>query len=56
MWLLIFLSILHINDDNSPVDDSFPDEHLFAVSSHSSWYADIANYLVCREGTSPSIS
>jgi hypothetical protein len=41
-----FLSRLHINDDNSPVDDSFPDEHLFAVSSHSPWYADIANYLV----------
>jgi hypothetical protein len=30
-----FLSILNINDDNSPVDDSFPDEHLFAVSAHS---------------------
>jgi hypothetical protein len=41
-----FLSRLHINDDNSPVDDSFPDEHLFAVSSHSPWYANIANYLV----------
>jgi transposase InsO family protein len=41
-----FLSRLHINDDNSPVDDSFPDEHLFAVSAHSPWYADIANYLV----------
>jgi hypothetical protein len=41
-----FLSRLHINDDNSPVDDSFPDEHLFALSSHSPWYANIANYLV----------
>jgi hypothetical protein len=41
-----FLSRLHINDDNSPVDDSFPDEHLFAVSTHSPWYAYIANYLV----------
>ena len=41
-----FLSRLHINDDNSPVDDSFPDEHFFVVSSHSPWYADIANYLV----------
>jgi hypothetical protein len=41
-----FLSRLNINDDNSPVDDSFPDEHLFAISSHSPWYADIANYLV----------
>ena len=41
-----FLSRLNINDDNSPVDDSFPDEHLFVVSSHSPWYANIANYLV----------
>jgi hypothetical protein len=36
-----FLSQLTINDDN-PVDDSFPDEYLFAVSAHSPWYADIA--------------
>lgn len=34
------------NDDNIPVDDSFPDEYLFAVSTHSPWYADIANYQV----------
>jgi hypothetical protein len=40
-----FLSRLTTNDDN-PVDDSFPDEYLFAVSAHSPWYADIANYLV----------
>ena len=44
-----FLSRLHINDDNLPVDDSFPDEHLFAVYSHSPWYADIANYLVAEK-------
>jgi hypothetical protein len=40
-----FLSRLTVNDDN-PVDDSFLDEYLFAVSAHSPWYADIANYLV----------
>jgi hypothetical protein len=40
-----FLSRLTLNDDNL-VDDSFPDEYLFAVSAHSPWYADIANYLV----------
>jgi len=34
------------------VDDSFPDEYLFAVFSHSPWYADIANYLVA--GNFPS--
>jgi hypothetical protein len=33
-------------DDDTPVDDSFPDEYLFAVSAHSPWYSDIANYLV----------
>eukprot|EP00253_Pinus_taeda_P007167 PITA_07167 len=33
-------------DDNAPIDDSFPDEYLFAVSAHSPWYADIGNYLV----------
>jgi hypothetical protein len=33
-------------DDDTPIDDSFLDEYLFAVSAHSPWYADIANYLV----------
>jgi adenosine deaminase len=41
-----FLSRLHVNDDNSPIDDSFLDENLFVVSAHSPWYVDIANYLV----------
>eukprot|EP00253_Pinus_taeda_P016430 PITA_16430 len=40
-----FLSRLKTNE-NIPVDDSFTDEYLFAVSAHSPWYADIANYLV----------
>eukprot|EP00253_Pinus_taeda_P028586 PITA_28586 len=40
-----FLTRLKTNE-NVPVDDSFPDEYLFAVSAHSPWYADIANYLV----------
>jgi hypothetical protein len=44
-----FLSRLHINDDNSPKNDSFPNEHFFVVSSHSPWYVDIANYLVARK-------
>jgi len=33
-------------DDDTLVDDSFLDEYLFAVSAHSPWYVDIANYLV----------
>eukprot|EP00253_Pinus_taeda_P027085 PITA_27085 len=40
-----FLSRIKTND-NSLVDDSFPDEYLFTVYAHSPWYADIANYLV----------
>ena len=40
-----FLSRLK-TDDNTPVDDSFLNEYLFVVSSHSPWYVDIANYLV----------
>eukprot|EP00253_Pinus_taeda_P015881 PITA_15881 len=40
-----FLSRLK-TDNDIPVDDSFPDENLFAISTHSPWYADIANYLV----------
>eukprot|EP00253_Pinus_taeda_P006309 PITA_06309 len=43
-----FLSRLK-TDNDIPVDDSFPDEYLFAVSAHSPWYADIANYLVARK-------
>jgi hypothetical protein len=34
-----FLSWLTPEDD-TPVDDSFPDEYLFAVSTHSPWYAE----------------
>ena len=41
-----FISRLVNNSDNSPIEDSFPDEHLFALSTYSPWYADIANYLV----------
>ena len=41
-----FLSHFTNSDDSFPVEDSFPDEHLFALSAHSPWYADVANYLV----------
>ena len=30
-----FLSHFTNSDDNMPVENSFPDEHLFAVSTHS---------------------
>ena len=44
-----FLSCFTNSNDNFPVEDSFPYEHLFAVSSHSPWYADVTNYLAIRK-------
>ena len=41
-----YLSRFTNNDDSLPIEYSFPYEHLFAVSAHSPWYADVANYLV----------
>ena len=41
-----FLSRLTHTDDNVPVDDTFPDEHLFVISIKTPWFADITNYLV----------
>ena len=32
--------------NDTPVEDKFPDEYLFAVSTKTPWFADIANYLV----------
>ena len=40
-----FLSRLHNTGEIVPVFDNFPDEHLFAISVITPWYADIANYL-----------
>ena len=40
-----FLSRVPHNDNDIPVDDSFPDEHIFAVATQTPWFADIANYL-----------
>ena len=39
-----FISRLVNNSDNLLVEDSFP-KNLFAVSTYSPWYEDIANYL-----------
>ena len=43
-----FLSRLQTEGEDVPVFDDFPDEHLFAISIHVPWFADIANYLVSR--------
>ena len=40
-----FFSRLHNPSEVVPVEDSFPDEHLFAISILNPWYVDIANYL-----------
>jgi hypothetical protein len=41
-----FLSRLNNEGENTHVDDNFPDENLFSISTNSPWFADIANYLV----------
>ena len=40
-----FLSHIQHDNDIKPIDDTFPDEHLFTVSIQTPWFADIANYL-----------
>jgi hypothetical protein len=40
-----FLSRLENDTQREPVEDSFPDEHLFAISTHVPWYVDIDNYI-----------
>ena len=50
-----FLSRLNNPGEEIPVDDHFPNEHLFFVSIESSWFADIANYLFTRK-TPPHLS
>ena len=33
------------NDECTPIEDSFPDENIFSISTNPPWYAYIANYL-----------
>jgi hypothetical protein len=41
-----FLSrMIHLGD-NTQVEDNFPDENLFVISTFTPWYADVANYPV----------
>lgn len=40
------MSRLHIIDEDlTPIEDTFPDEHLFHIETHTPWYANIENYL-----------
>ncbi|KAJ9555676.1 LOW QUALITY PROTEIN: hypothetical protein OSB04_010290 [Centaurea solstitialis] len=45
------LSRIVSNEEPLPLDDKFPNEHLFEVKTTIPWYADIVNYLVT--GTTP---
>ena len=40
-----FLSRIEHDGKDTPLEDNFPDEHLFAVFANTPWYANIANYL-----------
>ena len=40
-----FLSRINHGGETRPVNDDFPDEHLFALASKPPWYVDLANYL-----------
>ena len=40
-----FLSHIQHEDGTKPIDNTFPDEHLFFVSVHTPWFVDISNYL-----------
>ncbi|KAI3755784.1 hypothetical protein L1987_55590 [Smallanthus sonchifolius] len=42
------LSRIINNDEPMPLNDSFPDEHLFVVQVSTPWYADIVNYMVAN--------
>ena len=50
-----FLSRLDNPSEATPVNDDFPDEHIFAMSTDSPWFVDIANYLVTGK-TPPHLS
>ena len=41
-----FLSRLMHTWENTPVNDNFPDEDLFSISTYVPWYVYVANYLM----------
>ena len=41
-----FLSRIQNIKEDSPIEDKFPDEYLFVVTTQTTWFADVANYLV----------
>ena len=45
----IFLSRFVTNRDDSPIEDDFPDGHLFSLYAYTLWYVDVSNYFVARK-------
>jgi hypothetical protein len=43
-----FISRIKNEDDDIPVDDSFPNNHLFSLFVNTPWFADMVNYLATR--------
>ena len=41
-----YLSRIQNIEEESLVEDKFPDEYLFTVTTQTPWFADVANYLV----------
>jgi hypothetical protein len=44
-----FISCIKNEDDDIPVDDSFPVVYLFSLSINTPWFADIENHLATRK-------
>jgi hypothetical protein len=40
-----FFSRLTIPTEEDMIDDRFPNEHLFSISTHTPWFVDITNYM-----------
>jgi hypothetical protein len=51
-----FLSRITNEGEAIPVEDTFPDEHIFTLSTNTPWFADIANYLACRKSSDTSLT
>nr|XP_027120388.1 uncharacterized protein LOC113737344 [Coffea arabica] len=48
------LSRISVGEDNEPLKDAFPEEHLFSLNSQMPWYADLVNYLAKATRTNDS--
>ena len=44
-----YISRLNNPGEPIPIDDDFPDEHLFVMTKKCPWFADISNYLVTEK-------